>query len=261
MSRIGRARARVLYDRIHGCVSGDAYTRMLAVSAGGTIPDRGWYAVVLADGTHLGELDEEFVFEAHVGDKFLLGALPGAFRRSGRDRVVVAPTTARARSRRSGGAKDRAAPMKPVFILEKSWKNWSAAPNRDALVPALEKLHMDRDAAGNAARHLRSQLKATGVLPAHRRILCEHFVDDAGDHQLMVHSVFGGQVNSALALLCRYEAMRRTGQDIHVFDDDNGFLLYLVGSAQLPDGLLEGLDPEKSVEKVRALLPLRRCFR
>lgn len=253
-------RARVLYDRIHGCVSGDAYTRMLAVSAGGTIPDRGWYAVVLADGTHLGELDEEFVFEAHVGDKFLLGAFAWRIQEIRRDRVVVAPTTGEGAQPPFWRGEGQGRAYETGIYIGKELEELERSVKQGALIPALEKLHMDRDAAANAARHLRSQLKATGVLPTHRRILCEHFVDDAGDHQLMVHSVFGGQVNSALALLCRYEAMRRTGQDIHVFDDDNGFLLYLVGSAQLPDGLLEGLDPEKSVEKVRALLPAAPLF-
>ena len=37
-------RPRVLYDRIHDRVEADPYSRMLAVSAGGTIPDRGLYA-------------------------------------------------------------------------------------------------------------------------------------------------------------------------------------------------------------------------
>lgn len=67
-------RPRVLYDRIHGRVDGDPYSRMLAVSAGGTIPDKGLFTVRTEDGVKLGELDEEFVFEARLGDKFLLGS-------------------------------------------------------------------------------------------------------------------------------------------------------------------------------------------
>ena len=43
-------RPRVLYDRIHERVGGDPYSRMLAVSAGGTIPDKGMYAVKLKTG-------------------------------------------------------------------------------------------------------------------------------------------------------------------------------------------------------------------
>ena len=68
------ARPRVLYDRIHERVEGDGYSRMLAVSAGGTIPDKGLYAVKTEQGVKLGEIDEEFVYESQKGDRFILGA-------------------------------------------------------------------------------------------------------------------------------------------------------------------------------------------
>ena len=58
------ARPRILYDRIHERVEGDGYSRMLAVSAGGTIPDKGLYDVRTEDGVKLGEVDEEFVYES-----------------------------------------------------------------------------------------------------------------------------------------------------------------------------------------------------
>ena len=43
-------RPRILYDRIHERVEGDPYSRMLAVSAGGTIPDKGMYSVKTENG-------------------------------------------------------------------------------------------------------------------------------------------------------------------------------------------------------------------
>ena len=43
-------RPRILYDRIHGRVAGDVYSRMLATAAGGTIPDKGMYAAKTEDG-------------------------------------------------------------------------------------------------------------------------------------------------------------------------------------------------------------------
>ena len=83
-------RPRILYDRIHERVHGDLYSRALAVSAGGTIPDKGLYAVRTEDGVKLGELDEEFVFEARLGDKFLLGSFTWQIRDITKDTVVVA---------------------------------------------------------------------------------------------------------------------------------------------------------------------------
>lgn len=79
----------MLYDRIHGRVEGDAYSRMLAVSTGGTIPDRGLYTVKAENGVKVGELEEEFVFESRVGEKFLLGAFAWKIMSIGKDDVIV----------------------------------------------------------------------------------------------------------------------------------------------------------------------------
>ena len=64
-------RPRVLYDRIHDKVEGDGYSRMLAISAGGTIPDKGLYTVRTQEGVKVGEADEEFVYESQKGDRFI----------------------------------------------------------------------------------------------------------------------------------------------------------------------------------------------
>ena len=74
-------------------------------------------------------------------------------------------------------------------------------------------LTLDEAAARNAARHLRRQREITGCLPDDRTILLEHFTDEAGDQQLMVHSIFGRRVNDGLALLMQQaaSAARRMG--------------------------------------------------
>ena len=84
-------RPRILYDRIHDRVTGDNYSRMLAVAAGGTIPDKGLYTAKTEDGVKLGELDEEFVYESQIGDRFLLGAFAWRIMRQDKDTVYVAP--------------------------------------------------------------------------------------------------------------------------------------------------------------------------
>ena len=47
---------------------------MLAITSGGTIPDRGLFGVFTPEGVRVGELDEEMVYESRVGETFLLGA-------------------------------------------------------------------------------------------------------------------------------------------------------------------------------------------
>ena len=87
-------RPRVIYDRIHELVYPDPYSRMLAVAAGGTIPDKGMYAAKTLDGVKVGELDEEFVFESYVGDRFLLGSFGWRMVGQDKDTVFVEPASA-----------------------------------------------------------------------------------------------------------------------------------------------------------------------
>ena len=81
---------------------GRAGAQRLAVTSGGTIPDRGLYGVFLPDGTRVGELDEEMVYESRVGETFLLGrqhlAHRGHHPRAGRGHARPRASRARCRS-------------------------------------------------------------------------------------------------------------------------------------------------------------------
>ncbi|MDQ1648812.1 MAG: ATP-dependent helicase Lhr and Lhr-like helicase, partial [Frankiaceae bacterium] len=63
-------RPRIVWDRVAGTLSGRPGAQRLAVTSGGTIPDRGLFGVFLAaggeggSGRRVGELDEEMVYES-----------------------------------------------------------------------------------------------------------------------------------------------------------------------------------------------------
>src|SRR3954451_4917441 len=69
-------RPRLVWDRHTGVLTGRPGAQRLAVTSGGTIPDRGLFGVFLAGanearqgaGRRVGELDEEMVYESRVGD-------------------------------------------------------------------------------------------------------------------------------------------------------------------------------------------------
>ena len=67
----------------------------LAVTSGGTIPDRGLFGVFLAGDDEgprrVGELDEEMVYESRVGDVFALGASSWRIAEITPARVLVTP--------------------------------------------------------------------------------------------------------------------------------------------------------------------------
>src|SRR5204862_223982 len=66
-------RARINWDRAEGTLQARPGSQRLAVTSGGTIPDRGLFGVYLAAerSPRIGELDEEMVYESRVGDVFV----------------------------------------------------------------------------------------------------------------------------------------------------------------------------------------------
>ena len=93
-------RPRLVWDRTTGRLTGRPGSQRLAVSNGGTIPDRGLFGVFLAGGQtdrsgrhsrRVGELDEEMVYESRVGDVFVLGATSWRIEDITADQVLVSP--------------------------------------------------------------------------------------------------------------------------------------------------------------------------
>ena len=86
-------RPRLNWDRLSGLLSTRPGSGRLALTSGGTIPDRGLYGVFLAGegGSRVGELDEEMVYESRRGDVFALGASSWRIEEITPDRVLVTP--------------------------------------------------------------------------------------------------------------------------------------------------------------------------
>lgn len=253
-------RPRVLYDRIHEQIKGDAYSRMLAVSTGGTIPDRGLYAVRTRQGVILGQLDEEYVFEARVGDKFLLGAFAWRIDKVQKDAVIVTPGTVSGARPPFWKGEIRGRSLQTGLAFGRLLSRLSEAHAAGRLERALLDLGLDEDSAVGADNFLARQFAATGVLPDDRTILVEHFRDEHGSHQLMVHSVYGRQVNEPLAILAAALARRLTGAYVHYVADDDGFLLYPYGDQELPQGLLQRLTAGSARSVLEAVLPVVPLF-
>ncbi|MGH3332825.1 MAG: DEAD/DEAH box helicase, partial [Nocardioidaceae bacterium] len=86
-------RPRIVWDRVTGSLTARPGAQRLAVTSGGTIPDRGLFGVFLVGETasRVGELDEEMVYESRVGDVFALGATSWRIEDITHDRVLVSP--------------------------------------------------------------------------------------------------------------------------------------------------------------------------
>nr|WP_239514426.1 DEAD/DEAH box helicase [Streptosporangium sp. 'caverna'] len=86
-------RPRIVWDRVTGTLQGRPGAQRLAVTNGGTIPDRGLFGVFLVGekSSRVGELDEEMVYESRAGDVFVLGATSWRIEEITADRVLVTP--------------------------------------------------------------------------------------------------------------------------------------------------------------------------
>ena len=84
-------RPRIVWDRLRGTVRARDGAGRIAITNGGTIPDRGLFGVFLPEGTRVGELDEEMVYESRPGETFVLGASTWRIDQITHDRVIVLP--------------------------------------------------------------------------------------------------------------------------------------------------------------------------
>ena len=73
-TRMRELEPRITVDRISGVATARPGVARLLYHSGGTIPDRGYYELRRAEnGSRIGELDEEFVWERRIGEVFVLG--------------------------------------------------------------------------------------------------------------------------------------------------------------------------------------------
>ena len=233
------ARPRIHWDEKEGTVASDQYGRLLAMRAS-TIPDRGQYPVVTPEGKRVGELDEEFVYESRIGDRFMLGAFTWAVARLQHDRVVVVPSGGHARAPfwRGDGL------GRPSETGEEYGREMALIERQERFAPYIaERFPVDGVNAHAIARLLEQKIEATGYLPTDKRVLAEHYRDEAGACFVGFHCLLGGRVNQVLAVALRDAAKRITGRDAQAYHNDDGVLLHLVGPEEAPRGLLEAIDP------------------
>lgn len=249
------ARPRVLYDRIHDKVEGDGYSRMLAVSAGGTIPDKGLYTVRTEEGVKVGEADEEFVYETQKGDRFILGSFGWKVVHIGRDTVTVtqAPVEGARLPFWKGELKGRGRETGEAF--GKILRSLQEAAENGGLEKELAGLGLDESASMLASGYLKRQIAVTGALPDDKTILVEHFRDQSGHCQLMFHSVFGRRINAPLGLLVSQLIRSEMGIETGCVDEEDGFLVYSYGDKPFPEGVLGRLAPESVETHLAAMLP------
>ncbi len=239
---------RLVWDRLTGAIEGRRDARVVAVTSGGTIPDRGLYGVFMqgeagTPGRRVGELDEEMVYESRAGEVITLGASsladrrdhprpgprePGA--RRARQAAVLAWRCGRAAGR--AGAGDRS-----VRRRGRGRPRPRGVRGRAAAVGRLrERNDLDELAAENLVAYLEEEREVVGALPTDRRVVVERFRDELGDWRLTLLTPFGGRVHAPWTLAIEQRLGERFGAEIQTIWSDDGI------AVRLPEADLDGVE-------------------
>ncbi|CAN5892947.1 ATP-dependent helicase [soil metagenome] len=247
-------RPRINWDRVTGMLSARGNARLLAVTSGGTIPDRGLFGVYLAGGEgnkRVGELDEEMVYESRNGDVFTLGASNWRIEQITHDRVLVTPAPGAPAKMPFWHGDALGRPVELGRALGKFMREVGHAPTGEAY-KRLRAGGLDDSAANNLVKYLAEQVEATGHLPTDRTIVVERFRDELGDWRLCVHSPFGARVHAPWALAIENQVRGRLGLEVQTMHTDDGIVVRLPEAVEAP--ALESIlfDPDDIEARVTA---------
>ena len=253
-------RPRIIWDRTpteeapSGSIEGRPGAQRLAVTSGGTIPDRGLFPVYLVSGDEergpkrVGELDEEMVYESRAGEVITLGASSWRIEEITHDAVRVSPAPGQP-ARLPFWHGDRMGRPYALGVqtgaFTRALSSLGATDSAAARLQ-LEQLGLDTWAVDNLLAYLREQRESTGAVPSDTRMIVERHRDELGDWRVVLHSPLGYGVHAPWALAVRARIEERYGVDASVMASDDGLILRLPAMEDVPPGAdLFLFDPDE----------------
>ncbi len=259
-TRIQALKPRVSIDRLDNTVRAHKGAIHALYTSGGVIPDRGYFRLRHAGSNALiGELDEEFVWEAAVGQTFILGTQKWKIEKITHNDVMVT----------SGLPDVQATPFWKAEAMNRDFH--MSVLMGDFLEEAEERVNkpgfeaylqdscsMDPDAAKELADVLNLQREHTGgQLPHRHHILVENIASGPGSApgtQMVLHTFWGGRVNRPFAMALSAAWEKRFGDRLEIFAADDCIGIQLPRDDVSPDEIFTLVTPESVLELLRSRL-------
>ncbi len=249
---------RIVWDRQAGTLQSRNDARVVAITSGGTIPDRGLYGVFLPGddakgGRRVGELDEEMVYESRVGEVFLLGASSWRIEEIKPDRVIVTPAPGEPGKMPFWHGDAIGRPVELGRAIGAFLRTHESLETDVSVTRLQTEHHLDERAAGNLVAYLEEQRHATGSLPTDRTIVIERFRDELGDWRVCLLSPFGGRVHAPWSMAIEAR-LRQRGLEVQTIWSDDGIAVRLPEADQAPLDDAVIIDPDELEELLMAEL-------
>ncbi len=251
---------RIVWDRIADTMRARDGAQRLAVTNGGTIPDRGLFGVFMPDGTRVGELDEEMVYETRPGETFILGASTWRIEDITFDRVTVSPAPGQQGKMPFWHGDGPGRPLELGRAFGEFIRTIRDKDGPHAYDTLVADHGLDDLAARNVVQYLAEQAEATGSVPNDRTIVVERFRDDLGDWRVCIHSPFGTPVHAPWAMAIQHRLSERFEVPVDTMWSDDGIVI------RLPEALEElavddiVLDANEVHDIVVSVLPQTSLF-
>lgn len=232
-SRIRELKPRISIDTAEQLVSIRKGAQLQLYFSGGTIPDRGYYHIRhVESGARIGELDEEFVWEAHIGKVFTIGAQRWKIEKITHNDVFVRPGS------RTGSEIPfwNAEEYGRDFFFSKKILDFlgqlDIAISEKGFEKELQKEYaMDVHSASQLIAYCKRQRKATDVsLPHRKHIVVEHIAKGPGGapgNQVVIHNFWGARINKPLAMAIDVAWEQIHGQRLEIFGGNDAIALIL----------------------------------
>ncbi|MBS1873252.1 MAG: DEAD/DEAH box helicase [Acidobacteria bacterium] len=223
-------RPRITWDRVTHRITAREGSKKVAIANGGTIPDRGLYGMYLAGatrGARVGELDEEMVFESHVGETLILGATTWRIEEITHDRVTVSPAPGEPGKMPFWKGDNPGRPAEFGRKIGQMTRELLALPRSVAYTRLIEEHCLDANAAENLLAYLEDQKQAAGVVPNDEEILIERCRDELGDWRVCVLTPYGSRVHAPWSMAVTARLKTERGMDVESMWSDDGFVVRL----------------------------------
>jgi ATP-dependent helicase Lhr and Lhr-like helicase len=253
-TRLRELQPRIRHDRMDGVLQVRKGALLTLYTSGGVIPDRGYYSLRHAGtGARIGELDEEFVWEARIGQVFTLGAQNWRIQKITAGDVLVRPALRGQPAPPFWKAENRGRGFHLSDRIGRFMKAAETAPDKAGFDRRLRRVHhLDDLSRKRLLDFLRRQRAHTGcALPHRHHLVLEYTTLGAGGadgRQVVWHTLWGGRVNRPLAVALEAAWEEAYGRAPQVFASDDG--LSLVLPREIDAGEMLGLVRADRVEEL-----------